>query len=72
VFCLKVLCAEEFGDTKGILIEVENTTQWQIIVCPFCFVHLVSVIRLTDSDCPFVSSNSSCYISKDKMISGYL
>ena len=53
VFCLKVLCAEEFEDTKGIHIEVENTTQWQIIVCPVCFVHLVSFLRLTDSDIPF-------------------
>jgi hypothetical protein len=35
VFCLKGLCAEEFEDAKGIIIEVENTTQWQIIVCPF-------------------------------------
>ena len=52
--CLKVLCAEEFEDTKVIIIEVENTTQWQIIVCLFCFVHLLSVLlRLTDSDCPF-------------------
>ena len=39
---------------QGIIIEVENTTQWQIIVCPFWFVHLLSVLlRLTDSDCPF-------------------
>ena len=54
LFCLKVLCEEEFDDTKGIIIEVENTTQWPIIVCPFCFVHLLSVLlRLTDSDCPF-------------------
>jgi hypothetical protein len=39
-----VLCTEEFEDTKGIIIEVENTPQWPIIVCPFCFVHLLYVL----------------------------
>ena len=53
VFCLKVLCAEEFEDTKVIIIEVENTTQWQISVCPFCFVHLLSVLRLAHYHCTF-------------------
>ena len=40
VFCLKVLCAEEFEDTKVIIIEVENTTQLQIIGCTFLIFKL--------------------------------
>ena len=51
VFFFKTYCAKEFGDTNGIFIEVENTPQWQIPVFPFCFVHLVYVLRLTYSDC---------------------